>query len=35
MNEWAEKMDEAMEEKDKQISALTERIEKLENGRGA
>jgi hypothetical protein len=33
MNGWAERVDAALEEKDRQILDLTERIRKLENGR--
>ena len=34
MNEWAEKVDEALEAKDRQISELSERLEKLERRNG-
>jgi phage shock protein A len=34
MNEWSEKVDAALEQKDKQIAALTERVDKLERGKG-
>jgi hypothetical protein len=34
MNDWSEKVDAALEQKDKQIAALAERIEKLERNKG-
>jgi len=34
MNDWSEKVDAALEQKDKQIAALAERIEKLERTKG-
>ena len=34
MNEWAEKVDEALEAKDRQIMELTERLNKLERRSG-
>jgi hypothetical protein len=33
MNDWAEKVDRALETKDQQIAALTKRIEQLEGNR--
>jgi hypothetical protein len=33
MNDWSEKVDAALEQKDKQIAALVERIEKLERNK--
>jgi len=34
MNDWSEKIDAALEQKDKEIAALVERIEKLERNKG-